>query len=115
MKCKSVDMLAAGLICFGLLAASPVLATEGYVERGYAIVQAVNESAGKIAFKGNEYVVVSTTQVLNEVGMPGRLSDFEPMMELRGVPDRDSGTKIYFEADDDHRLLKLHIVKEIPS
>ena len=107
--------LCAGLLLATGLIASPVLAQDGYVEKQFGIVQAVNPSANTIVVKGHEYAVTSSTQVLNEVGTASNLRYFKPMkIDAKGLPKRDSGTKVYMEADYEHNLLKLQMVEEIP-
>jgi hypothetical protein len=46
--------------------------------------------------------------------MSARLRDFKPMQVHNSMPDRNTGTKVYFEADFEHKLVKLRMVREIP-
>jgi len=115
MKPNRFATFVIALVGLSALAAMPALAQSGAVENGHAIVAEVDVEARTIVVGNYEYSVTSTTEFLNEVGMPGQMSDLEAMSVFRGVPDRETGSKIYFEADFDHRLLKLHIVDEIPG
>ena len=115
MKSNRFATFVIAVITLTALVAAPALAQSGSVENGHAIVAEVDVEARTIVLGAHEYSITSTTEFLNEVGMPGRVSDLEAMSVFRGVPDRETGSKIYFEADFDHRLLKLHIVDEIPG
>lgn len=115
MKFNRFATVAIALIGLAALAAAPAFAQSSSVENGYAIVAEVDVETRTIVVGSYEYFITSTTEFLNEVGMPGRMSDLEAMSVFRGVPDQETGSKIYFEADFDHRLLKLHVVDEVPG
>jgi hypothetical protein len=115
MKMNPLVTAALGLLCLTVLITAAPQAEAGFVEAGHAILQNVDVKARTVTFREHQYVVTSSTELLNEAGMPARLDNFEAMDVYRGVPDRETGSKVYFEADYDHRLLKLYIVDEIPS
>ena len=110
-----------GVLCTSLFLAGPAFAKRGQpeqkkpqLERQHAIVQAVNAQAKTIKLNGYEYTITNDTELINEVGMSARLRDFKPMQVHNSMPDRNTGTKVYFEADFEHKLVKLRIVREIP-
>lgn len=119
MKINRLVLLATILVCVSSLCAGTAFAKKGKkeekIERNHAIVQAINVSARTVKLKGYDYFVTPQTALVNEVGLRARLSDFESMKVTGGTPDRDTGSKVFFEADFEHRLLTLRMVREIPN
>jgi hypothetical protein len=121
MKLNRFVTVIFGVLCAGLFSADPAFAERGkpeekksQLERKHAIVQAVHAQAKKIKLKGYEYTITKDTEMINEVGRSARLRDFQPMQVHGSMPDPDTGTKVYFEADFEHNLVKLQMVREIP-
>ena len=121
MKLNRFFIAILGVLCASLLLVGPAFAKRGQpeqkkpqLEREHAIVQAVNAQAKTIKLKGYEYTITNDTEMINEVGMSARLRDFKPMRVHNSMPDRNTGTKVYFEADFEHKLVKLRMVREIP-
>ena len=87
---------------------------EPYLEKGYAFVLSVDRTAKTLWLLDNRYYLTNATEFLNEVGQPASLREVAAQRVINGVPDRDTGSVVYFEADRNHGLLKLRLLEAMP-
>lgn len=113
---NSIGAALAGVLLFVTLLVSPGFAHDErpLVEKGYSVVEGLDIVNRTLTLRGHDYRLTGATQFLDEVEQPARLADLEVQSRIRGRADADTGTRVYFEANFEHSLLKLHIVEMIP-